>query len=459
MKRFNGFYGCTFCYAFGKSIGRKHVYPVGNSSEQLRIDDEMRADMMKSFADKNEIKGIKGPSALMLLPLFNLSKGMIVDSMHCCFLGVIKWHTKLLLKKDYKDVIINNKKKKVVVDYYIGRPGQKEEIDSLFLAIMPHNIRSRLPRSINTLATWKASEWRNWLEYCVICLKNILPDKYLDHLALLSEAVNILNSDCITPERLEHSNYLLENYVKLFQRYFGLKNMTYNIHLLTHITATVRDWGPFWSNSTFVFESWNRRIVNKITSPHSPCSQITDRYLLSKYLFSCGEDDSIAKETRNNIRKLMRLPLDGSSHEKIVGRGKATKIKPDKYKKLVFAKSGFYPDYLYCYSRGTVNGVSYNCRRTKETKFCNSLIYCDNIGFGEILKFVCFSIENTTVSGIILQSYEEIINDLSVSYIKKVKCTDNSIFVDDKTIFSPAIKISFKENLYFLKLPNSWETD
>ncbi|XP_057329177.1 uncharacterized protein LOC130670021 isoform X1 [Microplitis mediator] len=154
MKRFNGFYGCTFCYAFGKSIGRKHVYPVGNSSEQLRTDDEMRADMMKSFADKNEIKGIKGPSALMLLPLFNLSKGMIVDSMHCCFLSVIKWHTKLLLKKDYKDVIINIKKKKVVVDYYIGRPGQKEEIDSLFLAIKPHNIRSRLPRSINTLATW-----------------------------------------------------------------------------------------------------------------------------------------------------------------------------------------------------------------------------------------------------------------------------------------------------------------
>lgn len=447
------------CYASGKSVGRKHVYPVKHNADRLRTDEEMRADMNKSFQTKTEINGVKGLSALMLLPLFDLSKGMVVDSMHCCFLGVVKWHTKLLLKQDYKEVIINNKKKKIVVDYYIGRSEQKKKIDSRLLAIKPHNIRSRLPRSIDTIATWKASELRNWLEYCVICLKDVLSKKYLDHLGLLSEAVNILNSDSISPEELRRANDLLKNYVTLFQKYFGLKNMTYNVHLLTHITDSVRDWGPFWANSTFVYESWNMRIAKKITSPQSPCVQVTDRYLLSKYLFSCVENDSIAEETRKTIKRLMNVPLVESCHNKIVGKGKATKMIPSECEKHVLAISEFFPDCLHCYFKGTINGVNFNCAKKKETKFCNSFMYCHDIGFGEILKFVSFQAKNTTINGIIILKYQKINDNSSVSYIKKVICTNDQLFVDDGTIVSPAIRIGLNDDSYIFKVPNSWEAD
>ncbi|XP_044597529.1 uncharacterized protein LOC123274104 [Cotesia glomerata] len=111
MKQYNGEYGCTWCYAAGKSFSRRHVYPVGKNPIKLRTDQEIRDAMIKSHETNTEIKGVKGPSALMLLPLFNLAKGMVVETMHCCYLGIIKKHSQLLFTKDY-DIISDEKLKK-----------------------------------------------------------------------------------------------------------------------------------------------------------------------------------------------------------------------------------------------------------------------------------------------------------------------------------------------------------
>lgn len=40
----------------------------------------------------------------------------------------------------------------------------------------------------------------------------------------------------------------------------GEKNCTMNIHLLSHLTQCVRDWGPLWTYSCFSFESANNHL-------------------------------------------------------------------------------------------------------------------------------------------------------------------------------------------------------
>lgn len=98
------------------------------------------------------------------------------------------------------------------------------------------------------------------MDYCLIFLEGILQKNYLDHLTLIAEVIHILNSDFITSKELETAGKLLSKYVHLFEEIFGKENMTFNVHLLTHLADTVRNWGPLWVHAAFRFESWNRRL-------------------------------------------------------------------------------------------------------------------------------------------------------------------------------------------------------
>lgn len=40
----------------------------------------------------------------------------------------------------------------------------------------------------------------------------------------------------------------------------GVTSTTMNVHLLSHLTVCVKDWGPLWAYSCFQFESMNREL-------------------------------------------------------------------------------------------------------------------------------------------------------------------------------------------------------
>lgn len=81
---------------------------------------------------------------------------------------------------------------------------------------------TRYPRSIKERNLWKTSEWRNWLIwYSLICLRPILPAKYLKHLTLLSTAIHMYLQKSITLEMIDYAEALLIKFVRLFQNILG----------------------------------------------------------------------------------------------------------------------------------------------------------------------------------------------------------------------------------------------
>lgn len=86
--------------------------------------------------------------------------------------------------------------------HYVGDPTSRKLIDKRLLSIKPPSCRARKPRSISTYQKWKASKWRNWLDYAPVCLQGVLAPKYINHFLLFSEAIHILNSDSITLNNL-----------------------------------------------------------------------------------------------------------------------------------------------------------------------------------------------------------------------------------------------------------------
>lgn len=252
VKQFNGQYGCTWCLAAGEMVkvsenGFSRIYPFEEMAELRNADDHRRSAEIALRRQKPH-KGVKGPSVLMLLTNFCMINSFVVDSMHCVFLGVVRFMTCLWLDTPGEN-------------YHIS--GSLRILNERLLSIKPPSEISRLPSNLNHRKTWKASEWRSWLlHYSGFVVKGILNRVYYEHWMLLVCAMHILSAERYGNGDLDLAESLLLHFVSEFETLYGRKNCRYNVHQLTHIVQCCRDWGPFWSFSTFPFESFYSQLGN-----------------------------------------------------------------------------------------------------------------------------------------------------------------------------------------------------
>lgn len=449
MNQYNGYNACLSCYAKGTHLKPgKMVFPIEQSFGKQRTSDEIKIDMKYASETGNSSNGIKGFSPLIALPKFDICKGVVVEAMHAVFLGVVKQHTKILLTSSK-------------APYYIGKPNFLNIIDSVLLSIKPSSRRSRKPRSISTWSQWKASEWRNWLDYAPICLKNVLHEKYINHFALLSEAIHYLNNDSIHPNQLDRAEKLLKKYVKLFQAYFDMTNMSFNIHQLTHLVQTVRYWGPIWVHSAFVFESWNKKIMDYVTSFNAPVEQIATRFLMLKFIQTAILDNSISLEASDFIKKMLKTlsKEDNIPTIKFLGQGKFISRRPTQEEVNLLMRAGFQPAEVTSFKKASINGVNYDCANNKNRRFCNSNINYKPNSFATITNILQFFHDNAMVQGLIIRTFKNVGNAFNTQHIHRITLSNNSEFITEITYLKPAIKIATKNDIYILSLANCWETD
>ena len=267
MKQYNGKFGCTYCYHPSESVNDNAKYPISNKVHELRTHDKIVKDMIAAEKSNCEVRGVRGPSTLMLLKNLNLGNMIPPDSMHFLYLGIVPQHTDLLLTSHKEP-------------YYIGSPNCQHIINNNLLSCKPPRRITRSPRPITDRANWKASEWRSWLLfYSLPCLQNVLPEKYWKHWAKLVAVAQILSSNSISKKDLEEANTLIIEYTVEFQQIFGKQHMTYNLHLLLHVIRSVRMFGPIQGYDAFSFENENRLLLKLKTSPTEVTVQIAKRYM------------------------------------------------------------------------------------------------------------------------------------------------------------------------------------
>lgn len=64
-----------------------------------------------------------------------------------------------------------------------------------------------------------------------------------------------------------------------FEKLYGAANASFNVHLLMHLAASVRNWGPLWATSTFPFESFNGTLLRFFSGTTHVPTQIVNRFL------------------------------------------------------------------------------------------------------------------------------------------------------------------------------------
>ena len=244
--QYNGNYGCGFCYHPGehtaKGNGFVRVYPIDAVDDvSLRTHDETLLLAEAATASGNPEKGVKGCSSLFLLPDFNIIDGFVPEYMHSVLLGVVRQFVNM-----WTDSASYGK------PYHIKNV---TALDNVIKSIKPPDEVRRLPRTVDDRKFWKASEYCNFLLfYSPVALMNTLPKQYYMHWLLLVNALNRLLGNEVTEAMIKESHDCLTKFVLQTEELYGVEHVSYNVHLLTHLTEAVDRWGPLWAHSAFVYE-------------------------------------------------------------------------------------------------------------------------------------------------------------------------------------------------------------
>lgn len=287
-KQFNGYCGCSYCLHPGTKV-LKQIRYTNLPNIQNRNHIESLNDMKEAQINNIVVNGFKKLTPLVAINDFDIVNGFVIDHMHSIDLGVVRQMLEL-----WFDSSNHNQ------PYYLGL--RVKIIDETFSKISPTQKIAR-KRSIESRHIWKAHEFKNWLLYFGIpCLYKQLPLTYLKHFALLSDSIYLLLKEKISEDDIQTAEFKLRSFVLQFEELYGSKNMTYNVHLMSHIANCVKNCGPLWAYSNYSFET-NNGILKKFNNGTTDVlKQIVSKYMFHKFSQSVG--DKIPPRVDNFIRKI-----------------------------------------------------------------------------------------------------------------------------------------------------------
>ena len=246
MFKFNGFYGCHFCTAEGKTIGKTHSsYPYGQTGQIRERDvNDCFVELAQSLPVTKlvNVAGVKGKSAFADL-IEGLPITAPIDYMHCFLLGVFPE----VLKLCYKALPQDEKTKVNIVISQLSCPRE----------LM---VYSRKIRSLDEVAQFKANENFNWLFYISpLVFRRRIPEKLYNHLLNLSFGVRLLLESSCDSFTFDAQLFLDTFCEEIVTIHGGNERIeTINFHCLRHFVNQVRRFGPLYCYSAMSFEAANR---------------------------------------------------------------------------------------------------------------------------------------------------------------------------------------------------------
>lgn len=252
--QFNGAYGCPTCLCRGESVpilprGSVHVYPY--EAELTLRTSEQCVEYANDATPDRPIMGVKGHTAFSrIMPDF--ITGSAIDRMHGGDAGVTKKLMTLLFDPKYRNCVFSLH---AVID----------QINCRLTSIRPPKFIHRIPRSVNDLIHWKASEFRVFcFHYAIPVLEGIMRFDYLEHFLRFVTAVSLLSSDLITQNMIDTARDLLHRFVQEFQVLYGAQFCSINIHQLLHLPDCVLNLGPLWAYTCYEYEDLNGQLLKLI---------------------------------------------------------------------------------------------------------------------------------------------------------------------------------------------------
>ena len=237
----------------------------------MRTNDSHRRDVGKlsKCKTKTELRKKESElgcrySTLLELPYFDAPTMLVIDPMHCLFLGLAKHFVK-----------------KVLIGKSLLSQAEFDVIQSRASSLsVPSDIGRIPPKIQHNFYGFTADQFKNWvLHYSVICLHGLLSSEHLECWRHFVLACRYLCQPILKPNDVIIADALLLKFCKRTEQLFGENIITPNMHMSCHLRECILDYGPlnhFW---LFAFERFNG-ILGQL--PNNNCSieaQMMQRFL------------------------------------------------------------------------------------------------------------------------------------------------------------------------------------
>ena len=197
------------------------------------------------------VKGVQGPSVVMLHQDINVLQSFPPDYVETCLFSVCKkivtsWFN------------VANKKEK----FYLGPSKLKLVNEKLKNTKRPCEVTRTPPRQ------WKlysASDWRNFvLYYSQHCLEGLLPDNYFKHWMLLVKALHMFSQTTLDEEVFKDACTQFNHFLDLaYQYYQNQINGVHKLHQLKHLPLFIQRYGALWAWSSLPYRRYDGIVQNQ----------------------------------------------------------------------------------------------------------------------------------------------------------------------------------------------------
>jgi len=283
-KGHGGFSSCTKCTTTGVYLDRRVCFPEVNFTKRTH----------EQFVNKHDDDyQIGDMSILTEIPCINMVDKFPNDYMHCVLLGCVRKIILLWLGNIKNAPLSARLQSRKVNDITVRLLHLRSSITSDF---------ARLPREINEVMRYKATEFRFFILYSgPVVLKSIISKPFYSHFLCLHVSMTILLSHR-HGQLIDFTNNLLIYFVQKFGELYGDEFISHNIHSLLHLCDDYKNYGPLDNCSCFPFENFMQVLKKMVRSNAKPLEQVIKRY--EEYLtFNNSHHENLSTTCNTDFRK------------------------------------------------------------------------------------------------------------------------------------------------------------
>ncbi|KAE8740223.1 hypothetical protein FOCC_FOCC014275 [Frankliniella occidentalis] len=231
----------------GEKQKRKRVFmyeeePCLRSAARMKIQEKETKKLEQQKKGKvDPVKGVKGYTVISDLPGCDVGTAVFPEYMHLllCFV-----------------------KHMFSIWFETAGPWSlrqfRDRIDLFLASVRVPDFVTRIPRSTECYAQWKANELRTFVLYLsLVILSQFMKPVYLQHWMLFVCALNLLLQEQISETDIARADIMLQMFVADFHTLYKSELSTYYLHNVRHLALVVKRFGPLWCNSAFQLESFN----------------------------------------------------------------------------------------------------------------------------------------------------------------------------------------------------------
>ena len=226
---------------------------------------------------QDERKGIVGRSPLLELEHFDIVIDTPTEYLHSLCLGVVKRVVELTFSVGITRTRVTTRKLSPTSSFN----------DQIYKVKVPRE----LPRRVRSLdfSVWKAQEFRNVLvlffPIVINCIEEDEKERRLWLLLAYKVRACIVPSNEFQQVNLRDIIYCSEQFYILYEQLFGMKNCSYNTHVVGSHILKMRFHGPLTLTSAFGFENFYGEVRNSfVPGTVSPLKQVMEKTLIKRIL-------------------------------------------------------------------------------------------------------------------------------------------------------------------------------